>query len=650
MRRAIAIGALTGVLLAALAAEPAIAATRGGGGGVPFAVLGIHFPSIRSVVHDVIKWFFTTFLDFLVPDFLREAAVSTIKHLVTIPDPSDRRVWPTLGRLSDGMKWIAVPLLSLASVAAWVQSWIRELSGRPAATVDALIRTALAAVWLTVYAVFFSQSVLLVNAITSTILGLPAVAHGLERTVGLVFAGALLSSTAGPILLALLCTVGVLLGVGLFLLDVGLLVLFAVLFVSGPFAIACSVVEETRGVWTAWRYAVLTAALVPIGWCILFATAGAFMLDVTNWSGGVSGQVGARFTGVFAAIVVLVLAVRWPLMLWSTLRHHIAGALMSVGTRGRAGAGGAQTVPGGRAARAALQRSSLRVGDAVAGGLGAARGSASALARQALARGGAVAAAPIVTSPAGLAVAVAGSGAVRRSTRGRGATPVRARAASAGVRRRATAARIAARRAFAAGASGPEVIDAAVAAATRPNRQVTPNPATASALVATRARAAGRARGVAPASTASAPRKRKAGTSPVTMWWPAAMGGTAGPPTARPRRIDPSTPRSPAGPRPDSAPSTSSRAPLARSTPRIPMAQKAPTPPPPPMGRTAAARTSRVRPDVSPPAPTRRPTRQAAPPPPSRPSAALQPSTDAPGPSRDRGPSASPPPRRPGRE
>jgi hypothetical protein len=642
VRRAIAIGALTGVLLA-LAAEPAIAATRGGGGGVPFGVLGIHFPSIRSVVHDVIKWFFTTFLDFLVPDFLRQAAVSTIKHLVTIPDPSDRRVWPTLGRLSDGMKWIAVPLLSLASVAAWVQSWIRELSGRPAATVDALIRTALAAVWLTVYAVFFSQTVLLVNAITSTILSLPAVVHGLERTVGLVFAGALLSSTTGPILLALLCTVGVLLGVGLFLLDVGLLVLFAVLFVSGPFAIACSVVEETRGVWTAWRYAVLTAALVPIGWCILFATAGAFMLDVTNWSGGVSGQVGARFTGVFAAIVVLVLAVRWPLMLWSTLRHHIAGALMSVGTRGRAGAGGAQTVLGGRAARAALQRSSLHVGDAVAGGLGATRGGASALARQALARGGAVAAAPFVTSPAGLAVAAAGGGTVRRSTGGRGPTLARARAASGGVRQRATAVRTA----FAAGASGPELVDAAVAAATRPDRQGRPNPGSASAVEATQAKGAGRAGGVAPASTASAPPKRKVGTSPVTMWWPSVVGGTAGPPTARPRRIDPSTPPGPASPRPDSAPSTSPRAPLARSTPRIPAAQSGPTQPPPPMGRTAAARTSRVRPDVAPPAPPRRPTGHAAPPPSSRPSAAPQPSTDASGPSRDRGPSASPPPRRP---
>ena len=382
-----AAAALAGIVLV-LCTAPAHAAVLGET--LTPAVLGIDFPSVKSIVEEVVRFFFTSLLDALVPDWMKDASVEVLKRLVRIPNPTDATTWPTLARLSEAMKWVAIPLLSLATVASWTQHWMGELTGRPASFEQSVVRTAQAAVLLVAYPVFMSNGVALVNTVTNAMLSIPVAADGLERTVGLVFAGSLV--TGSTVLLAMLGIGAVMLITGLFMLSVGLVVIVGLLYVSAPLAIVCSVVDETRGIWHAWRYALLTTVVLPIGWCVLFATAGAFAVDMSNWSGGIGGHVGERFVGVIAAIVIVYLAVRWPLMLWGAIRAQLAGALLTVGAqRVAAGSAVASRAGGGRTARTALQRSAVQLAGGAAAPLGAVRRSVARSARFAGTTGAAVA-------------------------------------------------------------------------------------------------------------------------------------------------------------------------------------------------------------------------------------------------------------------
>lgn len=468
--RAVLISVLA-VALLSLAAAPAAAAMPGMVA-VPMGVLGIDFPSVKSIVSDVVKFFFTTFLDALVPGWLKHGSVQVIRRLVTVPNPTDARVWPTLGQLSEGMRWIALPLLSLAAVASWVQQWLREWTGRPGSIAVVLPRTILAGLLLVAYPTVVANAVALVNSITNAMLSLPAVEHGLQRTVGIVFAGTLL--TGDGLLLALLGIAAVVLAVGLFMLSVGVLTVFAIAFVSAPIAIVCSVLDETHGIWRAWRFTLLAVSLISVGWCVLFSTSGAFMLDITRWSGGIAGALGAHIVGVFAALIILGLALRWPFMVLGGIRTHLAGALLSIGRGSAYGYHGGASSAGGRAARATLQRTALRAGDAVTGALGATRLRAATSARMALTDGGRL----LARLPGAGAVLAAGAGAA--AAVGSRLAPATAAAAPAGraaragaeqVRARLGAAAAASKTALAEGATGREAVAAGVEVATRPSRQ-----------------------------------------------------------------------------------------------------------------------------------------------------------------------------------
>lgn len=457
-----AVAVLAGLALA-ICAAPAHAA--GLGEGLSPAVLGFDFPSVKSIVEDVVRFFFSTLLDALVPNWMKDATVEVLKRLVRVPNPTDATTWPTLTRLSEAMKWIAIPLLSLAAVASWTQHWISELTGRPASFEQSVVRTALAAVLLVVYPVFMSNGVALVNSVTNAMLSVPIAADGLERTVGLIFAGSLV--TGSTVLLAVLGIAAVMLITGLFMLSVGLVVITGLLYVSAPLAIVCSVVDETRGIWHAWRYALLTTVALPIGWCVLFTTAGAFVVDMTNWSGGISGQLGERFVGVIAAIVIVYLAVRWPLMLWGAIRAQLAGALLTVGAQ-RVAVAGAVTgrAGGGRAARTALQRTAVQFADGVKAPVGAVRRSLAGSARFAGAAGAAVAA-----RVPGVAQAAEATATTMKPIAASAAASRPAHAVGRAVREtqgRARAAERAAVGRLAAGGTAAEVVNAAVRAGSRP--------------------------------------------------------------------------------------------------------------------------------------------------------------------------------------
>ena len=103
--------------------------------------------------------------------------------------------------------------------------------------------------------------------------GCPRVAGGLQRIIGVLFGGALLSGTGG-VFGAFLVIVGVVFAAGLFAAQVLLTVVLAVLIVAGPPLIALSAIPELSHLARSWAYALLAVALVPLGWTVLFATAG----------------------------------------------------------------------------------------------------------------------------------------------------------------------------------------------------------------------------------------------------------------------------------------------------------------------------------------------------------------------------------------
>jgi hypothetical protein len=238
--------------------------------------------------------------------------------------------------------------------------------------------------------------------------------------------------------------IGVLFAAGLFAAQVLLTVVLALLIVAGPPLIALSAVPELSHLARTWAHALLATALVPLGWTVLFATAGALCLDATSFTGGATGLPG-HVAAAFAGLITFVLAVKLPWMLLGELRRTFASGSLSA--RG-ANATTPSRMPGVervRAAHSRLRSAALdgapslgrSVGHA-AGALGAPAGGPLGAAGRGLARVARGAGILPATAAAGLATAGAtaargnSQGRKRVKTPGRG-RPVRERFATAGV-------------------------------------------------------------------------------------------------------------------------------------------------------------------------------------------------------------------------
>ena len=169
----------------------------------------------------------------------------------------------------------------------------------------------------------------------------------------------------------------------------------------------------------------MAIVLVPIGWTLLFAVAGALTLDATSFTGGASGGVPGHIEAAFAGLITFVLAVKLPLMLFGELRHILGGAALR-GGGGSSGAQGQPAMPGAqrmRAAHARLQSAAYqgvpslgRSAGRAAGALGAPAGGPIGAARRGLA--GAAARSSVMPGVAGAGAALAGAGAGWRCGQG----------------------------------------------------------------------------------------------------------------------------------------------------------------------------------------------------------------------------------------
>jgi hypothetical protein len=312
------------------------------------------------------------------------------------------------------MTYLAAMLMPVTLAVGTLRYWLVGLTGQ-AHPVSAVTRSVWVTGVLVAYGWIVGQVVAATNTLTHVILGFPTVADGLQRIIGVLFGGALLAG-GGGVFGAFLVIIGVLLAAGLFAAQVLLTVALALLIVAGPPLIALSAIPELSHLARAWAHALLATALVPLGWTILFATAGALCLDATSFTGGATGLPG-HVAAAFAGLITFVLAVKLPWMLFGEIRRLLTATTFS-------GHGARSTVPGQapgaervRAAQARLRNATFdgvpslgrSVGRA-AGAMGAPVGGPLGVARRGFAGAGLRAGILPATTSVGLAGAALGRG------------------------------------------------------------------------------------------------------------------------------------------------------------------------------------------------------------------------------------------------
>jgi hypothetical protein len=583
---------VTGSLCALLVLAPAASAATDGGQLVPLGFLGL--PSLHSIIEAIAKGFFSALAGALVPGFLKHGSVALIQHLVALPDPAR---WGHVSELEGDMTYLGMSLMPVSLTVCTLRYWMMGLTGaaHPAA---GIARCAWATFVLVIYRWLVEQIVAATNTLTHAILGFPVVANGLASIVTVLFGGALLIG-AGGVFGAFLVIVGVAFAAGLFASKVALTDVLALAYCAGPLLVALWPIPELSHLMRVWGHALMAVVLVPLGWTLLFAVAGALTLDATSLSGGASG-IGGHIEAAFAGLIAFVIAVKLPLMLLGELRHILGSASQRASAGSGGGAQGQATMPGAqrmRAAHARLRNVGLegipslgRSAGRAAGALGAPAGGPLGAGRRGLAgaarRTGMVPAAAGAGALGGMA---AGGAAARRAT-GKASTrggvrerlsragailasaPRDARAAMAGGARR-TAGRASARAATArTGSRGQTGAKASNATGKTPARVATgggKGQAPPGGTVPVPARP----RTTAGASAPATPRAKPAPTSPAGT--PAKGAGAAQSKTAgtHPGRKVTSSAGREAGP-----------APPARPASKPGQGQKPPnvTPPPPP--------------------------------------------------------------------
>ena len=347
-------------------------------------------PSVEEVVRKVVDLVFGALSQALLPDFLRDGTVDAIKWLIAVPNPTNAELWPNVARLEQNMAALGFGLLGLTFVVAAIRYTLAGFTGGPHPLV-ALAHAVGATGALVAYHWVFASAVALVNTVTHQILVWPVVAEGLGRTVKVLFGGSLLVGS-GSVFLSLLALVAIFFAVSLFVMKVAVLMLTAILYVAGPAVIGLYPLPEAARFTRLWLYAAIAVVLVPLGWCVIFATAGALALDVTSFGDlgnqGTASVVGAKTTGAFAGLLMFAFAAVWPFK----LSRHLGGLPGGIASTGVARAGGPATIGAARvrAAQARLRAGTMAGGTVLARAAGAAGAPRGGLAGVAARRGSAL--------------------------------------------------------------------------------------------------------------------------------------------------------------------------------------------------------------------------------------------------------------------
>ncbi len=327
-------------------------------------------PSVSELLRDVVGGLFSALLSALTPGFLKHADIHTLQWLVALPNPADASASPAVARLEQDMVWVAGALLPTTLIIATLRDSAMSLAFR-AHPANALMRFTGAVFALVLYRFTVSNVVALVNTLTDTMLSWQVVAQGLHRTVLVMFGGSLLVG-AGGAFLALLGVIALVFAVLMFALKVFLFEVLRILFVSGPLFIGVTPLPTVGYLARGWLLALVGVCLIPVGWCTIFATAGAMSVDVTSLSGGL--HIEGRVLGAFAGLATFYLAYKWPLLVLGHVRGAMGGLGVSMGSTG-GGSGGGGVSDGVLAARAQRAKTRLQAAAQAGGrGLGSAAG------------------------------------------------------------------------------------------------------------------------------------------------------------------------------------------------------------------------------------------------------------------------------------
>ena len=263
------------------------------------AFLGL--PSLHSIIQAIAGGFFGALAGALVPSWLKHGTIATIQQLVALPDPAS---WTHVGALQSEMTYLGAMLAPVTLTVGALRYWAMGLTGsaHPVSAVTRCARRDGGARRPTAGGSSRSSRARTPSPTASS--RCRASAGGLQRIIGVLFGGALLSG-AGGVFGAFLVIVGVVFAAGLFAAQVLLTVVLALLIVAGPPLIALAAIPELAHLARMWRDALLAVALIPLGWTVLFATAGALCLDATSFTGGARRATGSRRRGVRGADHVL---------------------------------------------------------------------------------------------------------------------------------------------------------------------------------------------------------------------------------------------------------------------------------------------------------------------------------------------------------
>jgi hypothetical protein len=370
--RAITVAVATAGVFLVLAA-PAVAASHVVTFVPPMGLFGI---SVSGILKTIAKLLFNVLAGAFLPGWLKHAPQDALRWLIALPDPADPVQWPTMHRLEQDTTAVAIAFLPLTFAIAVLRYTASSVTGGAHHPAESIGRLVGAAVGLLLFPWGFENAVAAVNVTTSTLLGFASIDHGLQRALTLMFAGGVAFGVTGPVV-ALLVIGAILLAVGLVMIKVGLLALFAILYVAGPLALAVSPVPELHGVWRMWLGILVALALIPVGWCLIFAVAGAISADITHI--GTPPAIGTRLVGFFAGVLTFVIAFRWPFFLIGMIRSRglLSGEALSGGGGATARAPGGSVTERVRQSRAALVAGAGAAGGAVShvgGALGAPTG------------------------------------------------------------------------------------------------------------------------------------------------------------------------------------------------------------------------------------------------------------------------------------
>ena len=471
---AVLAAAAAGLLLPAAAAAAPLHA--------PLALFGI---DVGQLVEDIVKGL----VDLIVPDFAAKWASGLVTWLVAIPDVNSAASYPNLNGFRRTLTGVGYALLSLSFTASMVWVSFGDTRG-----LDALRRTAIAAIVLVTYPQLCSTAIRGVNLLTASAIQSPDVIKGLDTALGGALAVGVITS-GFSLGLAVAAAIGALYFIAaLLVMKIGLTTLQAVAMIAGSLLWGLYPLRGAAWLARAWTAGLTVVLLVPIGWAIVFSSFALLSSDALVFTG--TNGLGAALQNIvkpFAAMACLWIAYKTPAFMLSTARAF--GIQPNALISGGAGAGGARTGSGPGASPAG------RVGQA----------------RAALSGG-----------PAGVAKGVISTNADRfRAIGSRAAIPARAatRGASAASRR------VGARAVVGVGRLGAPVAAQAAIAAGLPGSARVKTASKTSAGTAKAARAARRA--------ASAPGRANA-----------AWRALPGQPAARRRAAhsDPSRPGGPGGP------------------------------------------------------------------------------------------------------